>query len=71
MMTSLGLDGLSVVLNPLLPVYALAALALAFGAIFALSLWRRARGKSLRLLAGLAILAALLDPSIVKERRGS
>ncbi|TDQ84007.1 putative membrane protein [Dongia mobilis] len=69
MMTSLGLDGLSVVLNPLLPVYALAALALAFGAIFALSLWRRARGKSLRLLAGIAILAALLDPSIVKERR--
>jgi hypothetical protein len=69
MMNAFGLDGLSVVLNPLLPVYALAALVVLFVALFALSFWRRARGKTLRLIAGLTILAALLDPSIVKERR--
>ena len=69
MMNALGLDGISIVLNPLLPLYALAVLAVIFLALFAFSLWRRARGKSLRLIAALAILAALLDPSIVKERR--
>lgn len=65
----MSLDGLSVVLDPLLPVAVLAALALAFAVIFALSAWRRARGSVLRLLACLAVLTALLDPSIVKERR--
>ena len=69
MMNALGLDGISIVLNPLLPLYALALLGVVFLALFAFSLWRRARGKSLRLIAALAILAALLDPSIVKERR--
>lgn len=69
MLNAFGLDGLSVVLNPLLPALALTVLALLFLALFALSFWRRARGKTLRLIAGLTILAALLDPSIVKERR--
>lgn len=69
MMDSLGLDGLSIVLNPLLPPALLAALAVLFAALFLLALWRRARGKTLRLLAAAAILAALLDPSIVEERR--
>lgn len=69
MMNALGLDGLSIVVNPLLPVWALAVLGGLFVALFALSQWRRARGKVLRLLAAAAILAALFDPSIVKERR--
>lgn len=69
MMSAFGLDGLSIVLNPLLPPLALALLALPFVALFALSVWRRARGKTLRLIAALAILASLLDPSIVRERR--
>ena len=69
MMPNLSWDGLSIVLNPLLPQAVMAAFAILFFGLFLLSLWRRARGSLLRLLAALTILAALLDPSMVQEKR--
>jgi len=68
-MSDFSWNGLSVVFNPLLPKPLLAALALLFAALFLLSLWRRARGSVLRLLAVISLLAALLDPSMVQEKR--
>lgn len=68
-MMDLSWNGLSVVFNPLLPTALLMVLAALFGALFLFSLWRRARGSFLRLLAVLSILAALLDPSMVQEKR--
>ncbi|WP_374381284.1 hypothetical protein [Dongia sp.] len=62
-------NGLSIVFNPLLPKAALLGLLALFVLLFALSLWRRARGAVLRLLAGLSLLAALSDPSMVQEKR--
>lgn len=69
MMSAFSWEGLSVVLNPLLPRAVLAGFAVLFIALFLLSLWRRARGSLLRLLAALTILAALLDPAMVQEKR--
>ncbi|WP_374655791.1 hypothetical protein [Dongia sp.] len=68
-MSGLSWNGFSVVLNPLLPETLLIALTILFGALFLLSLWRRARGAVLRLLAFFSLLAALLDPSVVQEKR--
>ena len=62
-------NGLSIVFNPLLPKALLLGLLALFALLFALSLWRRARGAILRLLAGLSLLAALSDPSMVQEKR--
>ena len=69
MMPALSWDGLSVVLNPVLPDWIMVAFAILFASLFLLSLWRRARGSFLRLLAVLTILLALLDPSMVQEKR--
>jgi hypothetical protein len=69
MMPAFAWDGLSVVLNPLLPNWIMVAFAILFTFLFMVSLWRRARGSFLRLLAALTILLALLDPSIVQEKR--
>lgn len=69
MMSAFSWDGLSIVLNPLLPRALLIGFAILFAGLFLLSLWRRARGSFLRLLAALTILAALLDPSMVREKR--
>lgn len=69
MMPAFSWDGLSIVLNPLLPNAVIVAFAILFTGLFALSLWRRARGSLLRLLAALTILAALFDPSMVQEKR--
>jgi hypothetical protein len=68
-MTGLSWQGFSIVLNPLLPAGLLIALAALFGGLCVLSLWRRARGALLRLLAGLSLVAALLDPAVVEEKR--
>lgn len=69
MMSAFSWDGLSVLLNPLLPKALLIAFAILFAGLFLLSIWRRARGSLLRLMAALTILVALLDPSIVREKR--
>lgn len=68
-MSDLLLNGFSVAFNPLLPKLLIAGLAALLCALFIFSLWRRARGSLLRFLAGCSLLAALLDPSIVQEKR--
>ncbi len=68
-MTDLSWNGYSIVFNPLLPPALLAGLSLLFALLFALALWRRARGATLRLLAALSLVAALADPSMIEEKR--
>jgi hypothetical protein len=61
--------GWSVAFNPMLPLWAIAAFALAAAALIAFGAVRRARGLWWRL-AGLALLLAILaDPSLVRETR--
>ena len=60
-----------IVLQPMLPVWALAVLAVPAVLLLALAIFRHARGWSLRALALLALGAALLDPRIVSEQRSS
>ena len=59
----------SLALSPLLPVPALVALAVAGAAIVALGLVLRQRAVWLRALGLALVLAALLDPSLVRENR--
>ena len=62
-------DAYSVALDPLLPWWAIAALVVPFALLVAYALIRRARGGVLRLLAGAALTAVLLNPSLVQEQR--
>jgi hypothetical protein len=62
-------DAYSIALDPLLPWWLIAALALTFLALVSYALVRRARGALLRLLAGAALTAILLNPSLVQEQR--
>jgi len=59
----------SVALHPLLPWVMIAGLAGLYGALLVFALARRARGTFWRVVAGLLIATALLDPSLVKEQR--
>ena len=62
-------DAYSIALDPLLPWWLIAALAIPFLALVGYALARRARGALLRLLAGAALTAILLNPSLVQEQR--
>jgi hypothetical protein len=62
-------DAYSLALDPLLPWWAIAALVVPFALLVAYALLRRARGGVLRLLAGAALTAILLNPSLVQEQR--
>ncbi len=62
-------DAYSLALDPLLPWWAIAMLAVPFALLVAYALIRRARGGVLRLLAGVALTAILLNPSLVQEQR--
>jgi hypothetical protein len=55
--------------SPLLPLPLIVALAALLGAAALVTLWRRSPGWALRLLAGLAVLAALAGPSLKHELR--
>ncbi len=59
----------SVVFDPLLPVWLIAALAALVACGLALALWRGLAGWPLRALAGLVILAALMGPAYQQEER--
>jgi|TARA_R110000851_G_scaffold188907_6_gene338963 hypothetical protein len=59
----------SVVFDPLLPVWLIAALAALAACGLALALWRGLAGWPLRALAGLVILAALMGPAYQQEER--
>jgi len=58
-----------IVFAPVVPLWVLAVFAVFIAAIFVFSLMRGARGAWLRLLAGLALLAALADPKLTQEDR--
>ena len=62
-------DAYSIALDPLLPWWLIAALVVPFAVLVAYALLRRARGGVLRLLAGAALTAILLNPSLVQEQR--
>jgi len=62
-------DAYSIAFDPLLPWWLIAALVLPFALLVAYALLRRARGGLLRLLAGAALTAILLNPSLVQEQR--
>jgi hypothetical protein len=59
----------TVALAPLLPWWAIAGLGGAAAAVLALGLWRRARGLAWRILAIAGLLAALVNPALVQEKR--
>jgi hypothetical protein len=65
----LNLDALHLAWSPLLPVWALAALAVLTLAVVLLGLFARARGAWWRAGAALALMAALTNPTLVSERR--
>ena len=62
-------DAYSIALDPLLPWWLIAALAGSFLLLVGYALTRRARGAVLRFLAGAALTAILLNPSLVQEQR--
>ncbi len=62
-------DAYSIALDPLLPWWLIAALVTPFVLLVGYALVRRARGALLRLLAGAALTAILLNPSLVQEQR--
>jgi hypothetical protein len=55
--------------SPLIPWWALAAVGGAAALILALGIWRRARGVSWRALAIAVLLAILVNPALVEEKR--
>jgi hypothetical protein len=59
----------SVSLNPLLPAWLLVALCGLYAALVVFALVRRARGTAWRLVAGLLLAVALLDPSLIEQQR--
>jgi hypothetical protein len=62
-------DAYSIALDPLLPWWVIATLVALFVLLVGYALLRRARGAFLRLLAGAALTAILLNPSLVQEQR--
>lgn len=61
----------SVILDPLLPLWLIAGLAVLVAAGLGLALWRGLAGWPLRALAGLVILAALMGPAYQQEERNA
>ena len=59
----------SVALNPILPWPVLIAFGVLYGGLILFALTRRARGTTWRVVAGLLLVFALLDPSLVEEQR--
>jgi hypothetical protein len=59
----------SIALNPILPWALLIALGVLYGGLILFALARRARGTTWRVVAGLLLVFALLDPSLVEEQR--
>ena len=60
---------LSVALHPLLPWPAIAVLGGAYVLLLGFAFFRRARGTAWRLVAGMLLTVALLDPSLIEEQR--
>lgn len=65
------MPALSLEFDPLLPLMGLLLLAFGIVLLSALALYRRARGGWLRLLTGLCLLAALMNPHVVRENQTS
>ncbi|MDG1862046.1 MAG: hypothetical protein P8J02_02325 [Yoonia sp.] len=59
----------TLILDPLVPLFALYALAGLSVAFVGLAIWRRLSGWWVRALAGIAILAAIANPSVQREER--
>ena len=62
-------SGLDIAFAPMLPLWALAALAALSVLVLAAGLWRRARGIWLRAAAAAVLLLALANPAIIAEQR--
>ncbi|HXQ53149.1 MAG TPA: hypothetical protein VN802_18810 [Stellaceae bacterium] len=63
------MNGLSLAASPLLPWWAIAAFVALAALLLAFGVWRRARGVAWRLLALAALVAILVDPSLIEEQR--
>ncbi|HEX3863321.1 MAG TPA: hypothetical protein VHY35_16670 [Stellaceae bacterium] len=69
MIAALGGSAYTLAASPLLPWWLLAALAIAALAVLAFGLWRRAGGIAWRAAALAMLLAILVNPSLVEEKR--
>jgi hypothetical protein len=69
MIAAMGGSAYTIAAAPLLPWWALAALAGAALLVLALGLWRRARGIAWRAAAAAMLLAILVNPSLIEEKR--
>ncbi|HEX3538514.1 MAG TPA: hypothetical protein VHU15_17275 [Stellaceae bacterium] len=69
MIAALGGSAYTVAVAPLLPWWAIGALTAAALVVLALGLWRRARGLAWRFAAIAMLLAILINPSLVEEKR--
>src|SRR6266511_2593685 len=69
MIAALGGSACTIAPAPLLPRWATAALAGAAVVVLAFGVWRRARGIAWRGAAAAMLLAILLNPSLVEEKR--
>src|ERR1700676_4801006 len=69
MSATLGGSAYALASAPLLPCWALAALAAAAAIVLGLGIWRRARGIAWRAAALAMLLAILVNPSLVEEKR--
>src|SRR5207244_9947814 len=69
MIAAFGGNAYTLAAAPLLPWWAVAALAAAAALVLALGLWRRAAGVWWRTAAVLMLLAILVNPSLVEEKR--
>jgi uncharacterized membrane protein len=69
MIASLGGSAYTLATSPLLPWWAIAALAAAAALLLGLGAWRRARGVLWRGVALAMLLATLVNPSLVEEKR--
>src|SRR5712691_8839031 len=69
MIAAIGGSAYAIATAPFLPWWAIAALAGAAVLVLALGLWRRARGVAWRGAAVAMLLAILVNPSLVEEKR--
>ena len=69
MIAAIGGSAYTIAAAPLLPWWAIAALAGAALLVLGLGLWRRARGVWWRSAVALMLLAILVNPSLVQEKR--
>src|ERR1700676_4749807 len=69
MSATLGGSAYALASAPLLPCWALAALGAAAAIVLGLGVWRRARGIAWRAVAVAMLLAILVNPSLVEEKR--